>query len=72
MLRELRVGLRHFRYFVQFIQTHFGIQRIATTRIDDLDILDGNIRKTIQAVDGGQVENVVVDSLRSINTGNPI
>jgi hypothetical protein len=27
---------------------------------------------TIQAVDGGWVENVVVDSLRSINTGNPI
>ncbi len=27
---------------------------------------------TIQAVDGGQVDNVVVDSLRAINTGNPI
>ncbi len=27
---------------------------------------------TIQAVDGGLVENIVVDSLRSINTGNPI
>lgn len=27
---------------------------------------------TIQAVDGGWVENVVIDSLRSINTGNPI
>ena len=27
---------------------------------------------SIQAVDGGWVENVVVDSLRSINTGNPI
>lgn len=27
---------------------------------------------TVQAVDGGLVENVVVDSLRSINTGNPI
>lgn len=27
---------------------------------------------TIQAVDGGHVENIIVDSLRSINTGNPI
>ncbi len=27
---------------------------------------------TIQAVDGGLVENVVVDSLRAFNTGNPI
>ncbi len=27
---------------------------------------------TIQAVDGGWIENVRVDSLRSINTGNPI
>lgn len=27
---------------------------------------------TIQAVDGGLVENVIVDSLRSINTANPI
>ena len=27
---------------------------------------------TIQAVDGGTIEDVVVDSLRSINTGNPI
>jgi hypothetical protein len=27
---------------------------------------------TIQAVDGGWVENVEIDSLRSINTGNPI
>lgn len=26
----------------------------------------------IEAVDGGQVENVIVDSLRSIHTGNPI
>ena len=27
---------------------------------------------TIQAVDGGWVENIIVDSLRSINTANPI
>lgn len=27
---------------------------------------------TIQAVDGGHVENIIVDSLRAINTGNPI
>jgi hypothetical protein len=27
---------------------------------------------TVQAVDGGLVQNVIVDSLRSINTGNPI
>lgn len=27
---------------------------------------------TIQAVDGGLVENIIVDSLRSINTANPI
>lgn len=27
---------------------------------------------TIQAVDGGLVENVIIDSLRAINTGNPI
>ena len=27
---------------------------------------------TVQAVDGGQVEDVIVDSLRAINTGNPI
>lgn len=27
---------------------------------------------TVQAVDGGTIEDVVVDSLRSINTGNPI
>ncbi len=27
---------------------------------------------TIQAVDGGEIENVVVDSLTAINTGNPI
>ena len=27
---------------------------------------------TLQAVDGGEIENIVVDSLTSINTGNPI
>lgn len=27
---------------------------------------------TVQAVDGGQVEDITIDSLRAINTGNPI
>ena len=47
MLRELRISLRHFRNFIQFVQPNFSIQRVTTTRIDDLDILDRDIRNLV-------------------------
>ena len=47
MLRKLRVRLRHFRHLVQFVQPNFSIQRVTAARINDLDVLYGDIRNLV-------------------------
>ena len=43
MLRELRIGFGHLGHIVQLIKAYVSIIRIATTREDNFDVLQGNI-----------------------------